>query len=66
MNMWKKIIFIVITFCCYLIASDSNSGISMSIDTFGKYNFQNDDDYDVDSKEINLKLQITIGFGYKF
>ena len=26
----------------------------------------NDDDYDLDSKEINLKLLINIGFGYKF
>ena len=47
----NKIIFIVITFCCYLIASDSNSGISVSIDTFGKYNFQNDDDYDVSNAQ---------------
>ena len=26
----------------------------------------NDDDYNLDSKEINLKLLINIGFGYKF
>ena len=26
----------------------------------------NDDDHDLDSKEINNKLQINIGFGYKF
>ena len=26
----------------------------------------NDDDHDLDSKKINNKLQINIGFGYKF
>ena len=26
----------------------------------------NDDDYNVDSKEINNKRHINIGFGYKF
>ena len=26
----------------------------------------NDDDYDLDSKKINNKLQINIGLGYKF
>jgi len=48
------------------------TGISFLSYEYGRYDYSddnvltNDDDYDVDSKEINNKLHINIGFGYKF
>jgi len=48
------------------------TGISFLSYKYGEYDYSddnvltNDDDYDVDSKDINLKLQINIGLGYKF
>ena len=48
------------------------TGISFLSYEYGRYDYSDenvltkDDDYDVDSKEINNKLHINIGFGYKF
>ena len=54
---WKLWIYTGISFLSY-----ENGGYDYSDDNV----LTNDDDYDVDSFEINNKLKINIGFGYKF
>ena len=57
---------IYIFFLSSICVANESENLQKLKDLYDDNILTNDDDYDLDSVETNLKLQINIGFGYKF